>query len=177
MELRFEYQYNWLPIPSSFCYTVPITRCLSNAACCMTSNHKNSVVCSNKCILLTLLGSAGNRQALLLLLAGLTHMSGGRPDFSWSGLLLSGAPEVTGFHSTCLSSFSLLARAWSPASFQGGRKQERSHGPVEARLGKCTQSFLLAKPSHMTKKLFYGRNCKIIWLRVWIQGRVKNWGL
>lgn len=62
VELGFEYQCNWLQTPSSSCYTVTVICCLSNAAWwCMTGNHKTSVVCNNKCILLTLLESAGSQ--------------------------------------------------------------------------------------------------------------------
>ena len=59
--LGFGYKYNWLQSPCTFFYTAPIIYCFNNAAWWMTGNHKTSVACNSKCILLIPLGSAGSR--------------------------------------------------------------------------------------------------------------------
>ena len=57
----YKYWYNWLQVRCTCFYATPIIYCFSNAAWCMTGNHKTAVACNSKCILFTPLGSAGSQ--------------------------------------------------------------------------------------------------------------------
>lgn len=120
----------------------------------------------------------GVSQALLLVLAGLAPTSGGWLAFGWSRLVLSGANEVAEFFSTCISSFSVLAQACSPGNDKVEESKRNHTGPLKPDLELAHSHFYWPYQVTWPKQLlFYGRNCKIMWQRVWIQERERSWDI
>lgn len=115
-------------------------------------------------------GQLGVSQALLLFLAGLSHMSCGWLAIGWSRLALSGANGVTRLCSTCLSSFSRLAQACPHGSDTGGIARGIIQPLESDRLGIAHSHFYWpnqvtwsssASRMRNTLLLFYGRITKL----------------